>query len=108
VLGHRAPRLIKPAVSRLQLAVRCVALGFRLQGGAGELRILAVGLAKLPLEMLDPPPQELLLLGNASNLPLRNLECASSSVRLGFGRLHGFRSEACRFCCWISLGTTTP
>jgi hypothetical protein len=106
-LSCRAPRLVKPAISRLQLACRCVALAVRVRGGAGKLGILSVGLAKLPLEMLDPPPQELLLLGGASKLPLRSLERASSSVHLGCGCLHSFRSAARRVDGRIRLGKST-
>jgi len=107
VLGCRAPRFIKPALGRLQVAVRLVALALRLRGNAGKLRNLAIGLAKLSLEMLDPPPQELLLLGNASKLALRILERPSSSFHIGFSRLHGFGSAARRFCCWIRPGKST-
>jgi len=94
-LGRGAPRLIEPSVSCLEFAGSRVTLALRFRGSAGEFRVLAVRPAELSLEMLDPPSQELPLLGNASKLLLGSLNRAASSFHVGFGCLHCLGSAAC-------------
>jgi hypothetical protein len=96
--------LSEPAVSRLEFVRRRVTLALRFRGGTCEFRILALGLAKLSLEVLDPPSQELPLLGNASKLSLGGLERAGSSFHVGSGRLHHLGSAARRGDRRIRLG----